>query len=132
MSEVPLYEHGCAWGSPEEGVKRFRGGLVFKAHRHLYHSTLGFRVIKKKKKAREVRERPVSVCSRSPMCRTHIGKDIERPPPPLADCTPPPLPQQLSRSVLPHKCGEPGRLKITIQFGLATQFSFASNIKAFV
>jgi len=31
-------------------VQRFRGGLVFKAHRLLYHSTLGSRVIKKKKK----------------------------------------------------------------------------------
>ena len=30
-------------------VKRFRGGLVFKAHRIVYHSTLGLRVIKKKK-----------------------------------------------------------------------------------
>ena len=30
-------------------VKRFRGGLVFKAHRLLYHSTLGSRVIKEKK-----------------------------------------------------------------------------------
>ena len=29
---------------------RFRRGLVFKAHRLLYHSTLGSRVIKKKKK----------------------------------------------------------------------------------
>ena len=33
-------------------VKRFRGGLVFKAHRLVYHSTLGWRVIKNKKKAR--------------------------------------------------------------------------------
>ena len=33
-------------------VKRFRGGLVFKAHRLLYHSTLGLRVIKKKNKNR--------------------------------------------------------------------------------
>ena len=32
-----------------EAVQRFRGGLVFKAHRLLYHSTLGSRVIKKKK-----------------------------------------------------------------------------------
>ena len=32
-------------------VQRFRGGLVFKAHRLLYHSTLGLRVIKKKKKS---------------------------------------------------------------------------------
>ena len=29
-------------------VKRFRGGLVFKARRLVYHSTLGWRVIKKK------------------------------------------------------------------------------------
>ena len=31
-------------------MERFRGGLVLKAHRPLYHSTLGSRVIKKKKK----------------------------------------------------------------------------------
>ena len=31
-------------------VKRFRRGLVLKGHRPLYHSTLGSRVIKKKKK----------------------------------------------------------------------------------
>ena len=30
--------------------QRFRGGLVFKAHRRVYHSTLGLREIKKKKK----------------------------------------------------------------------------------
>ena len=30
--------------------QRFRGGLVFKAHRRVYHSTLGLRVIKKNKK----------------------------------------------------------------------------------
>jgi len=30
-------------------MKRFRGGLVVKAHRLLYHSTLGLRVMKKKK-----------------------------------------------------------------------------------
>ena len=37
---------------PPEGVptQRFRGGLVFKAYRLVYHSTLGLRVIKKKKK----------------------------------------------------------------------------------
>ena len=29
------------------GLGRFRGGLVLKAHRHLYHSNLGSRVIKK-------------------------------------------------------------------------------------
>jgi len=36
-------------GIPLSNVKRFRGGLVFKAHRLVYHSTLGWRVIKKKK-----------------------------------------------------------------------------------
>ena len=33
-------------------VKQFRGGLVFVAHRLVYHSTLGLRVIKKKKRRR--------------------------------------------------------------------------------
>ena len=31
-------------------IPRFRGGLAFKAHRLLYHSILGLRVIRKKKK----------------------------------------------------------------------------------
>ena len=35
-------------------MPRFRGGLAFKAHRLLYHSTLGLRVIKKKKKYLEL------------------------------------------------------------------------------
>jgi len=41
-------------------VKRFRGGLVFKAHRLLHHSALGSRVIKqkKKKKKRKKKHRP--------------------------------------------------------------------------
>ena len=34
-------------------MQRFRGGLVFKAHRLVYHSTLGLRVIKKKKRLRD-------------------------------------------------------------------------------
>ena len=34
-------------------MKRFRGGLVFKSHIILYHSTLGLIVIKKKKIGRE-------------------------------------------------------------------------------
>jgi len=36
-------------GAKHRNEKRFGGGLVFKAHRWLYHSTLGSRVIKKKK-----------------------------------------------------------------------------------
>ena len=53
MNEVPQQE-GCAvveHSGRHRNVRRFRGGLVFKAHRLLYHSTLGSRVIKKKKKA---------------------------------------------------------------------------------
>ena len=47
--------YSCRWGGEPKiqrvetkNVKRFRGGLVFEAHRLLYHSTLGLRVIKKK------------------------------------------------------------------------------------
>ena len=41
-------------------LERFRGGLVLKAHRLVYHSTLVLRVIKQKKKGhvRRVRARP--------------------------------------------------------------------------
>jgi len=43
------------WESHQcRNVKRFRGGLVCKAHRHLYHSTLGLIAIKKKKKNRSL------------------------------------------------------------------------------
>ena len=34
-------------------MKRFRGGLAFQAHRRLYHSTLGLRVIKKRMKKKK-------------------------------------------------------------------------------
>jgi len=37
-------------------VQRFRGGLVFKAHRLLYHSTLGLRVIKKRRRSDAVQD----------------------------------------------------------------------------
>ena len=43
-------------------VQRFRGGLVFKAHTLLYHSTLGLRVIKKKKKTPSLNERRLTDC----------------------------------------------------------------------
>ena len=57
MIEVPLYmytngdrgAHTPVSMKRTKRVQRFRGGLVFKAHRLLYHSTLGLRVIKKKK-----------------------------------------------------------------------------------
>jgi len=38
-------------------VAWFRGGLVFKAHILLYHSTLGLRVIPKKKKEADHEQR---------------------------------------------------------------------------
>ena len=50
MGAVSVRTPGCR---PEADVKRFRGGLVFKAHRWLYHSTLGSRVIKKKRRLTE-------------------------------------------------------------------------------
>jgi len=43
-------------------VKRFRGGLVFKANRLVYHSTLGLRVIKKEG---DQRQRPREADERS-------------------------------------------------------------------
>jgi len=36
------------YGESAESVNRVRGGLAFKAHRLVYHSTLGLRVIRKK------------------------------------------------------------------------------------
>ena len=40
-------------------MERFRGGLVFEAHRLLHHSTLGSRVMNKKKML-------VVICARKP------------------------------------------------------------------
>jgi len=56
---ISLANKGCG---TSRNVKRFRGGLVFEAHRLLYHSTLGSRVIKKKKKKDE-----------APNLTSHIG-----------------------------------------------------------
>ena len=38
-------------------MKRFRGGFVLKAHRLVYHSTLGWRVMTTKKKSPSFRNR---------------------------------------------------------------------------
>ena len=40
----------CEERESDRNVQRFRGGLVFKAHRRLYHSTLGLRVIKRRRR----------------------------------------------------------------------------------
>jgi len=47
---------------PDEIVKRFRGGLVFKAHRLLYHPTLGLREIKKRRRFSGAAGRPPRAC----------------------------------------------------------------------
>ena len=47
-------------------VQRFRGGLVCKAHRLVYHSTLGLRLIKKKKKKK------IGVAAANPFRRTTL------------------------------------------------------------
>ena len=53
MSEVTLFR-ACPLSSDSEhlllrNVPRFQGGLVFKTHRFMFHSTLGVGAIKKKK-----------------------------------------------------------------------------------
>jgi len=57
-------------------MQRFRGGLVFKAHRLLYHSTLGLRVIKKKKKKGLGLCRWVVLLVRSSGCRGSGVRDL--------------------------------------------------------
>ena len=56
--------------SPDSGgVKQFRGGLEFKPHRLLYHSTLGLRVRKKKTKTPIASQNAVFVTTRNPAKR---------------------------------------------------------------
>ena len=51
MGEVPLYiDKSIPRMRVGRNVKRFRGGLVCKAHRLVCHSALGSREMKKKKK----------------------------------------------------------------------------------
>jgi len=52
-------------------MKRFRGGLVCKAHRLVYHSTLGWRVIKKKE---ELVDAPAESETRARSLRLNRGK----------------------------------------------------------
>ena len=56
-------------------VQRFRGGLVVKAHKLLYHSTLGLRVIKKKQKCglQTLRERSKGERERSSLTERFRG-----------------------------------------------------------
>ena len=71
-------------------VKRFRGGLVCEAHRLLYHSTLGLRVIKKRREGvrcgqrrgtRRARpSRPRFVCVGVCVCVCERERERERAP----------------------------------------------------
>jgi len=68
----------------------FRGGLALKAHRLLYHSTLGSRLMKKKKKAPAACAQPcafLTECTthvefrfRSGSCRDHVSQTTSPPP----------------------------------------------------
>ena len=55
MRSTPAVQHARI-EERKRHVKRFRGRLVVKAHQLLYHSTLGSKVIKKKKKKRDLRD----------------------------------------------------------------------------
>ena len=56
-------------------MQRFRDGLVFKAHRLLYHSTLGLRVIKKKKYLAGALKQPHA--RRDLLCCQHLDRERE-------------------------------------------------------
>ena len=64
LDHVQALETSIEEQTPRRIVERFRGGLVFQAHRLLYHSTLGSLVIKKKKKIRNLNRDP-KACWRS-------------------------------------------------------------------
>ena len=49
MEKLPDQGNSVALMDVCRNVKRFQGGFVYEAHRLLYHSTLGWRVITKKK-----------------------------------------------------------------------------------
>ena len=57
IAQIPAFPAGhgpvSAFGGLSRNVERFRERLVFKAHRLLHHSTLGSRVIKKKRRGSE-------------------------------------------------------------------------------
>ena len=46
---TPAQEEAAAMAAPPAGGGWFRDGLVVKAHRLLYHSTLGLRLIKEER-----------------------------------------------------------------------------------
>ena len=78
MSEAPVRRSGTTIRLPKHGhtcrnEKWFRRGLVFKAQRWLYHSTLGSRVIEKKKKGTpaSLKSHFNRIMSRKPGCQAY-------------------------------------------------------------
>ena len=61
-----------------ESLQRFRGGLIFKAHRLVYHSTLGWRVIKKRRGNRLARGAPLRGLARGIRGQKALPRDRER------------------------------------------------------
>ena len=83
----PLAPHRCRGIRPMplweqllyRDVQWFRGGLAFKAHRLLYHSILGLRVIKKRKRKSTDRSRTLAALNaRSPWCCCLINQCITK------------------------------------------------------
>ena len=70
-------------------MQLFRGVLALKAHRLLYHSTLGLNVIKKKKQKKKKKIRHV----RHLVETGEVGQLQPEPLPPLAPVRPCPAPQ---------------------------------------
>ena len=59
--------------------KRFRGGLVFKAHRRVYHSTPGLTIIKKKKtRSFQPKLSVVTLCGQYTVVTPCVGGDSRR------------------------------------------------------
>ena len=63
LVDTNQFEVGIVADVGFRNVQRFRGGLVFKVQRRVYHSTLGLRVIKKKRKKKVHPFRAVGECS---------------------------------------------------------------------
>ena len=61
-------------------VKRFRGGLVFEAHRLLYHSTLGWRAIKRERERESARVLSTQGCTGSTRWswKVSLGQNFDR------------------------------------------------------
>ena len=60
-------------------MQRFQGGLVFKAHRLLYHPTLGLSVSRKKKKKGCAGDMVVSIKVSLTLLGNQMGKGVVRP-----------------------------------------------------